>query len=448
MFRLSSHLRPSSRQGFARGARLLSEESSTAKSADKVAARLERRKALESKSQSSSAQFRLPIFSLAITAALSGCAYAIYDVRNNENGSLRAMYNGSYLESVVKYFMDPVKDIFLPSKDKLMPDWPDDPVYSNANIAPGTPAPPLLVLDVEKTLVGSEYDPKNGWRFVKRPGVDELIEALHQYYEIVLFSERDFGLVEPILMALDKNQRCTTYLTSNHAQQTKDNKFLKRLDLMNRDLRRIILIDDDPDAFEGFESNTLQVQPFENIRDKQDTVLLDLIPLLQALVHEDSKDFRKTLESLGTRYAEEAAVEYQLRVAKAREEEKRRRNVGLGGLIRGRTRPEVIDEQATVRSLIPSPSALVGGSSSSSSTDGSSSSASSSSSSGATLPKADAPAVVKKKGALFDWLEKAEKEKEELERLKGEKMNQIYLKRMEEKKKAEKKAMDAAANTL
>ena len=63
---------------------------------------------------------------------------------------------------------------------------------------------------------------------------------------------------------------------------------------MNRDIRKIVLIDDDPDAFIGFESNTLQVKPFENVRDMNDNILLDLVPLLQGFVHHDSKDFRVT----------------------------------------------------------------------------------------------------------------------------------------------------------
>lgn len=52
------------------------------------------------------------------------------------------------------------------------------------NIPAGTPAPPLLVVDVEKTLIATEHDPRYGYRHVKRRGVDKFIEQLSNYYEV------------------------------------------------------------------------------------------------------------------------------------------------------------------------------------------------------------------------------------------------------------------------
>ena len=74
---------------------------------------------------------------------------------------------------------------------------------------------------------------------------------------------------------------------------------IKRLDYMNRDLSRIILIDDNPVSYQKFPRNTLAVKPFTNANDTSDTTLLDLIPFLQALVHEDVRDFRECFDQLG-----------------------------------------------------------------------------------------------------------------------------------------------------
>ena len=203
---------------------------------------------------------------------------------------------------------------------------------------------------------------------------------------------------------------------------------------MNRDMHRIILIDDDPDSFKGFEANTLQIKPFEDIRDKTDSILLDLVPLLQGMVHDGCQDFRRTFDDLGTRYAEEAVVEYQMRLARAKEHQKRLRNQGLGGIIREMSL-EHVEETPTVKSLIPSPSALVGGVSpyTGAGTKGVSSSS---------KPKEETP-VVKKKGALFEWLDRAEKEREEYDKVRMERMNQIHMKRLEEKQKREKQAHES-----
>ena len=318
---------------------------------------------------------------------------------------------------------------------------------------PGTPAPPLLVLDLEKTLIGSEYDARYGWRHVKRPGLDFLIKNLSNYYEIVIFSENDIGAVQELLMAIDPNSAC--HKLGSSAAEARDGVMIKRLDCLNRELSRIILIDDNPDAFQLFPRNTLQVQPFVDFTDKNDTVLYDLVPLLQAFVHDDSKDFRDTIDDLGTNLAEEAVIEYQMRLSKKKSDENVNRNKGIGGLIRNgfnKSLPNV--EPIESRSGILSVSQIVGstsnnnldievgGASGSSKVvngtfgDGSGDGIVGVTPIGYVGPKGP---IQKKKGALFEWLENSEKEKEENEMRKMEKMNEIYAKRMYEKRAKDEK---------
>jgi import inner membrane translocase subunit TIM50 len=183
---------------------------------------------------------------------------------------------------VVENTYNRYQDVYYPSSDKLLPDFPS-PFYGN--VPPGAIAPPVLVLDLERTLIGSIYDAQYGWRHVKRPGVDRLIDQLKDYYEIVIFSENDKGMTYDIMEAIDRENRCHKFGVSE-AEVDKDGSVLKRLDFMNRDLSRIILIDDNEDSARLFPRNTLQIKPFTNIYDKNDRALLELIPLLQALIHE------------------------------------------------------------------------------------------------------------------------------------------------------------------
>ena len=81
---------------------------------------------------------------------------------------------------------------------------------------------------------------------MKRPGIDEFIIQLCNYYEIVLFSENDLNVTMPIMMALDKENRC--HKLGSSAAEFRNNVMLKRLDYMNRPLHKIILIDDDEKA--------------------------------------------------------------------------------------------------------------------------------------------------------------------------------------------------------
>ena len=235
-----------------------------------------------------------------VTLILGGL---IYEVKSNPNGDLSKYYEVSglkkFLEVGISRHGGGVDDDDEEEKEKLLPDYPTAPCY--AGIPPGVPCPPLLVLDLENTLVASTYDARYGWRHVKRPGLDKFISVLSKDYEIVLFSENDLGMVDQILVAIDPNNVCHK-LGMNSGEivgTTTPPTVIKRLDYMNRDLAKVILIDDDPVAYQKFPRNTLAVKPFKDGNDISDTALLDLIPLLQAMHQENVEDFRDCLDNLG-----------------------------------------------------------------------------------------------------------------------------------------------------
>eukprot|EP01031_Cornospumella_fuschlensis_P036377 gene36377-44127_t len=167
------------------------------------------REARKAKVAAAAAQAK-PAGSSFVRLALGGVtalsAYVIYDIINNPTGDIGKAYYKSKFYELIKPILNRTNEIFEPASDKLLPDWPTAPCYGN--VPPGTPAPPLLVIDLERTLIGSVYDPQYGWRHVKRPGVDTFINALHNYYELVIFSENDINMAAEILMAIDKDSKC------------------------------------------------------------------------------------------------------------------------------------------------------------------------------------------------------------------------------------------------
>lgn len=150
----------------------------------------------------------------------------------------------------------------------------------------------------------------------------------------------------------------------------------------------------------------------------------------------------------GTHDAQEAAIEYQVRLSRKKEDAWNRKNVGLGRLLRGGMEQQAVDMESS--SLAPSMSDLIGG-------DGITDAARAQSSANrvneaginmnlasqamaapaapVTISKAgliEKPKdsqVKKKKGALFSWAEDAAKRNEEYEKVKQEKMQEIYMKR-------------------
>lgn len=427
--------------------RRLSTEASDPASAAARSARLQRMQAAGTNKPTAAGVAKKPLIktrTAVVLGALGATGLAIWDIRSNREGALGSIYWGSSLEAFVSNIYDQLignfQDALLPSSDALLPEWPTDPYY--ANVPPGVPVPPLLVLDLEKTAIGSEYDARYGWRHVKRPGLDNFIQQLSSYYEIVLFSENDLGAQQDLLLAIDKENRC--FKLGSNAAELRNNVFLKRLDYMNRDIRRIVLIDDSSAASSLFPRNTLLVKPYEDIRDKTDRELEDLIPLLQALVHEQVDDFRDVFDSLGTHEASEASTEYFMRVSKRRREQEAARKHGLGGLARDVFSAKMSEAPVVPRTSVVSSAMQIVGSDGSEDGDvprllrsSSSNGSKTDDSAGAVEFKGQIKTEVgsnapKQKGGLFKMLENKEKELQEHEMYKREKMNEIYMKRMAE----------------
>ena len=144
-----------------------------------------------------------------------------------ESSGLGPMYR-TYFEGFIK-----------PNRNRLLPDWP------MPNVPPDLPCPHTLVLDLEDTLVRSEWSRKYGWRHAKRPGVDEFLATLSQYYEIVLMSPGNIGVVEPVILSLD-TQNCIMHRLFREAHDYVDGVHMKNLEYMNRPRGRIVVVDNDP----------------------------------------------------------------------------------------------------------------------------------------------------------------------------------------------------------
>lgn len=317
-----------------------------------------------------------------------------------------------------------------------MPDWPTAKCYEN--IPPGTPCPPLLIVDLERTLVGSVHDYQYGWRHVKRPGLDKFLKQMSQYYEVVIFSENDLGVSQEIMDAIDPENM--THRMGSAAAEIRGTKVLKRLEYMNRDPRRILVIDDNPESVELCMDNALLIKPFADVTSKTDKELENLIPLLQAFVHDGVQDFPKALRDLGTHEAEEAVAEYRMRLNEAKQAEQRRRNRGLGGLIRGAA-SAVSEDDGFERSSVLSPSDIVGSTAEEVAYNTSLARAQGHGGQGQGGLGGDLrknyfnkdkprPSEAKKKGALLSMVEEVEKAKAEEDEIKMAKMNEIHRERV------------------
>jgi import inner membrane translocase subunit TIM50 len=205
-----------------------------------------------------------------------------------------------------------------------MPDMPQD-----------IPIPHTLVLDLEKTLVSSSWDRKYGWRHAKRPGVDKFLRDMAQYYEIVLYSPSIDGVALPVVDSLDK-EGCIRHRLFRDATHYYDGVHVKDLKRLNRNLKRMIVLDDDPAEVQFNPENVLLVPPYEDPTDRTDNTLARITPFLMELARDNCNDIPAVLRQFPDQKATTVADEYERRLQQLATH---RQTHGLGSLRRGGALP-------------------------------------------------------------------------------------------------------------
>uniref|UniRef100_A0A0D3EUB6 Mitochondrial import inner membrane translocase subunit TIM50 n=1 Tax=Oryza barthii TaxID=65489 RepID=A0A0D3EUB6_9ORYZ len=107
---------------------------------------------------------------------------------------------------------DQIRGFSEPSSDKLLPD-----------LLPQEQHVFTLVLDLNETLVYSDWKRERGWRTFKRPGVDAFLEHLGKFYEIVVYSDQLSMYVDPVIERLDP-KGCVRHRLSRVATKYENGK--------------------------------------------------------------------------------------------------------------------------------------------------------------------------------------------------------------------------------
>jgi len=155
---------------------------------------------------------------------------------------------------------------------------------------------PLLVLDLDETLVHSSFKPvtvpdlvipveiKGNTHQVyvrKRPYVDEFMRRMAQMFEVVVFTASLAEYADPLLDELDPEGTLIHHrLFREHCSNT-NGLFVKDLSLLGRSLQRIIIIDNSPTSFLFQPRNSIQCTSwFDDVGDSE---LADLLPVMEDL---------------------------------------------------------------------------------------------------------------------------------------------------------------------
>ena len=167
---------------------------------------------------------------------------------------------------------------------KLLPDPPELP--------PGV-VHRVLVLGLEDCLIHTEWDRVHGHRTKKRPGLDAFLAHVSQYYEIVIFSSALTSYATPIVMPFQESGYVHHVLCRENTKFV-NGKHVKDLSYLNRDLRHVVILDNNPDSYSHQPFNAVPIKPWRD--DQEDAELIDLVPFLDAIVREDILDVREVIK--------------------------------------------------------------------------------------------------------------------------------------------------------
>jgi len=299
-----------------------------------------------------------------------------------------------------------IDNIAKPSHEKLLPDWSQMP-----NVPHDIPVPHTLVLDLEQTLVSSTWDRKRGWRHAKRPGVDKFLLDMAQYYEIVLYSPSIDGIADPVVNELDK-QGCIMHRIYRDGTYYHNGIHVKDLNKLNRNIDRMIVIDDDPAEVQFNPENLVRVKPYTDPNDRSDNTLARITPFLIEIARENHSDIPILLSQYQGMDADEIADEQDRRVRYYRDVREAEMDRGLGGFAKMSRKSVVMepDMPAQEANFRPAPQQL-----------------------SAKDIVGAAPSSSSQSSGLIGFLNRREEEKIEAQQRKFEKWNEVMLRKQKER---------------
>ena len=171
-------------------------------------------------------------------------------------------------ESVYENVVAPYAE---PSRDKLLPDVP--PTLKGRE-------KPTLVISLDGTLIYSQWSRQYGWRYVKRPGVDEFLAQLAPLYELVLWTE-SLSSADVVIDKLDP-RRLFRHRLYRDATTFTGGEHKKDLSYLNRDLNKVIIVDCADYAYSLHPHHGIAVNSYNIDEDpnQEDQALKRLMPFL------------------------------------------------------------------------------------------------------------------------------------------------------------------------
>lgn len=116
----------------------------------------------------------------------------------------------------------------------------------------------------------------------ERPGLQEFLERVSKFAELVLFTSAREGYARPLMNALDPRGKIGLRLYRETTVNSNGRADAKDLSRLGRDLGRTILVDDNPHCFSLQPTNGVPIMPYDGMKDDAQ-LLTVLLPLIESL---------------------------------------------------------------------------------------------------------------------------------------------------------------------
>lgn len=161
-----------------------------------------------------------------------------------------------------------------------------------------------VILDMDETLVHAAAFPphpqtdsfklEDSTYVYKRPGLDSFLGYCKEYFEVFIYTFAERGYAEPIL------DKIAPWLDEDHRLYRdscfiKDGTVFKDLDMLGRDMQKLILIEDNKKALKFYPKNTLVVLPWMGT--PNDKELTTWVPEVMEMCHAAS-DVQKVIPKI------------------------------------------------------------------------------------------------------------------------------------------------------
>uniref|UniRef100_A0A7S2TNY8 FCP1 homology domain-containing protein n=1 Tax=Lotharella oceanica TaxID=641309 RepID=A0A7S2TNY8_9EUKA len=125
----------------------------------------------------------------------------------------------------------------------------------------------------------------------KRPGLDKFLEEASKKFEVVVFTAAIPIYAKPVLDLIDPNNYITSRLYRSSTVTFEGQPYVKDISLLDRDMARIVLVDNNPAAMLACPDNAIPILSFYD--SELDHELESLLPLLEQI--EKTPDVRPQL---------------------------------------------------------------------------------------------------------------------------------------------------------